>query len=489
MRVSSQPRHRLSKSKRRELQVRRARKARETRRCLLRHYASLPQQAQSFFDTFAAAFGRPTFLRFAILLVATVLTVGSHSVANVLRTAGPLAPGDPSSYHRFFSCRRWSTLGLARRLIGWILDRLVGPGPVLLAGDDTVDEHPGDRVYGKGCHRDAVRSSHRFTAFRWGHKWLVVAVLVPLPFTRRYWALPILIVLCRTEKEDLAHGRRHRTPARRLRQLLLVLRRWFPDRVFLCAADGGYASHELASLAGKHKDKLTYVSRFYANAGLYEPPPVVPPGAKKPKGRPRVKGEKRDTPAQVLAKTEQRSRCTLAWYGGGSREAELVSGTGHWYQAGKGLVELRWVYVHDLSGTHRDEYFFSTRVTMSPQEVVETYTKRWNIETTFQEMRAYLGLETTRGWKKETVLRVAPCLFGLYSVVVCLYLLAPAKYRDKPGVQWTGKQDVTFSDAIAAVRKWLWVEWVFRLAGGQDSFAKLPEGFQDLILNGLAPAA
>jgi hypothetical protein len=439
-------------------------------------------------DTFAPAFRRPSFLRFAILLAATLLTVGSRTVSNVLRTAGLLAPGDPSSYHRFFSCRRWSTTGLARRLAGWVFDRLVGPGPVLLAADDTVAEHPGDNVYGKGCHRDAVRSSHHFTAFRWGHKWLVLAVLVPLPFTRRRWALPVLIVPCRGEKADQQAGRRHKTPAQFLRQLLLVLRRWFPDRVFTATADGGYATHELARLAARHQERLSYVSRFYPDAGLYAPPPPVPPGAKKPNGRPRVKGDQLDTPEQVVAKAGQRSRCLVSWYGGGTREVEVVSGTGHWYQSGKGLAEVRWVYVHDRAGTHRDEYFFSTRLAMSPKEVIETYTRRWNIETTFQEMRSYLGLETTRGWKKETVLRVAPCLFGLYSVVACLYLLTPEKYRQKPGVQWAGKRDVTFSDAITAVREWLWVEWVFAGAGQREGFEKLPPAFQDVILNGLAPA-
>ena len=168
---------------------------------------------------------------------------------------------------------------------------------------------------------------------------------------------------------------------------------------------------------------------------------------------------------------------------------EVVTGTGHWYQPGRGLVLVRWVYCQDVQGTHRDEYFFSTDTGLTAQEIIATYTRRWNVETTFQEMRSYMGLETTRGWKKETVLRAAPCLFGLYSVVVCLYFIAPPKYRDKPGVQWAGKQDLTFSDALRCVRKWLWVEWVFAAAGQEQAFENLPEGFQELLLNGLAPAA
>jgi hypothetical protein len=489
---SSQQRRRLSRNKRRALRVRQARKARETRLHLQRHYANLPQDARSFFEHFSPVFRRPTFLRFAILLVAALLTVGRRTVTNVLRTVGLLAPGEPSSYHRFFSCRRWSLLGLGRRLAGWILDRLVPPGPVQLAADDTVDEHPGDKVYGKGCHRDAVRSSHNYTAFRWGHKWLVVFVLVSVPWATRQWALPIFVILLHSEKEDKKHKRRHQTPAQRLLQALLVLRRWFPDRDFVLAADGGFASHELTSGVVRLAKKTTYVSRFYAKAALYDPPPVVvlkPNGKRPTAGRSRVKGAKQDTPEQVVAKTKDRLRLKVSWYGGEDRQVEVVTATGHWYKAGQGLVLVRWVFVHDLSGTHRDEYFYSTNESQTAKQILETYTRRWNVETTFQEMRSYLGLETTRGWTKQTVLRAAPCLFGLYSVVVCMYLLTPTKYRAKGGVRWTGKQAATFSDAISAVRQWLWVEWVFASAGQQQTFANLPEDFQELLLNGLAPAA
>jgi DDE superfamily endonuclease len=492
MPASSRNHRRLSKSKQRQLRQRQARKARQTRAQLRRHFDSLPDHARSFFDSCADAFRRPTFLRFALLTLAAILTVGGHTVANLLRTAGCLAPGDPSAYHRFFSARRWSLTALARRLAGWVLHHLVPDGPVYLAADDTVDEHPGDKVFGKGCHRDAVRSSHSYTAFRWGHKWLVVFVLVRVPGASRLWALPVFVILCHSEKEDKKHGRRHQTPAQRLLQAVLVLRRWFPDREFILAADGGFASHELTSRVVRLAKKTTYVSRFYAKAGLYDPPPavVLKPNGKRPTaGRSRVKGDKQDTPEQVVAKTKKRTPLVVSWYGGEERQVEVVSATGHWYKAGQGLVLLRWVYVHDLSGTHRDEYFHSTDVAMTAKRIIETYTRRWNAETTFQEMRSYVGLETTRGWKKETVLRAAPCLFGLYSVVVCLYLLTPAKYRRKAGVRWTGKQNLTFSDALTCVRKWLWVEWVFASAGQKQAFENLPEDFQEQLLNGLAPAA
>jgi hypothetical protein len=462
---------------------RQTRKARAARRKLQHLHRQLPQPACSLFDALAGAFTGPTFLRFVVLALATILTVGQRTVCNLLRTLGALAPGHPSSYHRFFSKRRWSCWRLARSLTGWVLDHLVPSGRVLLAGDDTVDEHPGERVFGKGCHRDPVRSTHSYTAFRWGHKWVVLTVLVRFPFTRRLWALPVLVALYRSKQDNAKAGRRHKTPARLLRQLCCLLLRWFRQRQFVLTGDGNYGSHELARFASRRRGRLVLVSKFYPNAGLYEPPP--PYGGHY---RPRVKGNKLPTPQEVVA-AARRSKRNVAWYGGGRRDVATVSGTGQWYKAGQGLVAVRWVFVHDLTGTHRDEYFFTTEVGMTAQEVIETYVGRWNEETTFEEMRSYLGLETTRGWKEKTVLRAAPCLFGLYTLVAGLYSQLPRRYARVRAVDWPGKQDVTFSDAITAVRRWLWRQWVFAIPGYRGAFEKLARPFRSLLLHALAPAA
>jgi DDE superfamily endonuclease len=486
--ISKPRRRRLSKTQRRQRRQQQVRKDRAVRRQLRQLHRQLPCKARGLLDTLGQAFTGPTALRFLLVLCAALLTAGNHTILNALRTLGPLVPGAPSSYHRVFSHRRWSSWRLAKLLAGWVLHHLLPEGPVLLAGDDTVDEHRGRRVYGKGCHRDPVRSTHTYTAFRWGHTWVVLAVLVRFPFTRRLWALPVLVALYCSEEENRRRGRRHKTPPELLGQLLRVLLRWFPQRHFVGAADGNFATPALARLAARHAPRLTYLSHFYANANLYEPPPPSKPG-RKGQGRPRKKGPKLPAPRDVVKQTRQRRRLNVAWYGGGRRDVEVVTGTGQWYEAGTALVAVLWVWVHDCTGTHRDEYFFTTDVRWTAAQVIETYTGRWNIETTFAEMRAYLGLETTRGWTEQTVLRVAPCLFGLYTVVAALYAPLPARWTRGIGIAWPGKQDVTFSDAITAVRRWLWVEWVFAIPGHRTTFAKLNRPFQQLLLAGLAPAA
>lgn len=449
---------------------------------------SIPKAAEPLIREFADAFTRPTYPRFVILLLGAILTTGRRTINNLLRTVQALAPGHPSSYHRVLSRRRWSSWRLAQALAGYILRHWIPEGAVNLCGDDTVDEHRGKKVYGKACHRDAVRSTHSFTAYRWGHQWAVLAILVKFPFAKRLWALPVLVALYRSKEWNRKHGCRHKTPSELMRQLLAVMIRWFPQRKFVFAGDGGYGTHELARFAHRHRLHLTLVSRFYPDANLYAPPPTV---RGKRNGRPRKKGRKLPAPQEIVKsrRAGTRSRLTVAWYGGGTRRIEVVSDVGHWFKNGEGLVPVRWVFVHDLSGTHRDEYFFTTDVAMTPKTIVETFTGRWSIETTFQEMRAYLGLETTRGWSETTVLRAAPCLFGLFSVVALLYARLPAKQTRTDFLAWPGKIDRTFSDAMTAVRRWLWVNWVFATPRHHDTFAKLSGPTRAVLLYALAPAA
>jgi hypothetical protein len=437
-------------------------------------------------STFQPTFSTPTYHRLLVLMLGAILTTGRQTITNIIRTVCPYTKGHLSSYHRVFSQRRWSPWALARLLITFLLAHVVPPGPVLLAGDDTVAERPGPKVFGKGRHRDGVRSTHSYTAYRWGHKWVVVSVLVKLPFAVRPWALPVLVALYRDPEWDQAHGTRHKTPAHLARLLLARVVRWFPERQFIFVGDTGYGTSETARFCGKHHTHLTLVSKFYGDAALYEPPP---PRTHSTMGRPRVKGQKLASPQEVVANTAKRTNLMVAWYGGTTRDIEVVTGTGHWYRIGEALVEVRWVYVHDGTGTHRDEYFLTTDITMRPQQIVECYTQRWSIETTFQEGREDLKLESTKGYGQPTVLRLTPCLFGLYTVVVLLYLQLPRPSRTLRAVFWRGKSTVTFSDMMTCVRRALWEQWCFQTQADSQEFSKLSPSLQETILYALAPAA
>jgi len=443
----------------------------------------LPPEAHPLANAPVFTFTAPTYQRFSALLVGALLTTGRRTVANVWRTLRHLAPGHRTSYQRVFSRAPWSGVALGCALARFLLRHVVPEGAITLVGDDTVDGHKGKHVHGKARHRDPVRSTHSYTTWRYGHRWVVLAVLVKFPFATRPRALPILVDLYRSEEDNRKHNRPHRTPARLMCRLLRLLLIRFPDRTFVFVGDSGYGTHAVARLCHRHRDRLSLVSKLHPDANLFAPPPPYAG-----RGRPRIKGARLPKPRQVAATTPILIEMTVSWYGGGKRRVGTVSRAGHWYKAGRGLVPLRWAFVRDLTGTHREEYSFTTDTNLAPAQVITRYASRWNIETTFQEARCCLGLESTRGWCAKTVPRAGPCLLGLYTVVALLFAAMPESKRTG-SVSWPGKAGVTFSDALCAVRRWLWAEAVLPQAGNATALKKLPEPIRELLLTTLAPAA
>jgi hypothetical protein len=193
----------------------------------------LPAEAQPLLEALSPVFTQPTLHRFVTLLGSAILTTGRRTVANLVRTAAPLTRGHRTTYQRVLSSAEWSALQLACQLARVVLALIPADQAVTLVGDDTVDGHPGRLVYGKARHRDPVRSSHGYTAWRYGHKWVVLAVLVRFPWADRPWALPVLVDLYRSEEDDRKRHRPHRTPAQIMTTLLRVLLLGFPGRRFV----------------------------------------------------------------------------------------------------------------------------------------------------------------------------------------------------------------------------------------------------------------
>jgi hypothetical protein len=446
---------------------------------------TIPSAAQSLFMSFSIGFTRPTFERIVPLAIGAILAMGRRTVTAILWTMRGLVAGHPSTYHRVLSRAVWSLWPVGKVVAAAILRQIPLDEPVLVPMDDTTAQHRGKRVYGKGCHHDAVRSTHNHVVFRWGHRWVVLAISVKFPFTSRCWALPVLAALYRPEPLNHAEGRRHKTAPHLARQLMAVLIHWFPERKFVFLGDGGYASHDLAKFCYRHRRHATLVSRFHRDANLYAPAPKQ----RNRMGRPRVKGRKLPSPQQVVAH-RQLTPATVSWYGGQDRRVQLTSGTGHWYKTAAGVVPIRWVFVRDMQGTHRDEYFYTTDTSLSGKQIASWFTARWPIETTFQEVRAHMGFETPRQYVAKSVLRTAPCLLGLFSVVCLIFAEHTRLHRIRVRqTQWYIKAEPTFSDAIATVRRLFWKRTVFEKASYHKGFEKLPPKFRNLLLDYLSHAA
>ena len=174
----------------------------------------------------------------------------------------------------------------------------------------------------------------------------------------------------------------------------------------------------------------------------------------------------------------------MNWYGGSTRRVELHSDTGQWCKSGQGLAPVRWVHVRDLEGTHRDDWGYSTDPTLSPAQIVSFFTGRWPIETTFQEVRRHLGFETTRQRSEKSVLRAAPCLPGLFSVVCLIYADHTRRAKALPHrTPWCAKLEPTFSDALATVRRLFWEQTVFQQSRVHGGFQKLPPLLRRTLLD------
>lgn len=454
---------------------------------------SLPQEAK-FLERFEPVFGGPTYQRMLVLCIGAIVASGRRTVSRVLWAVRSLADGHPSSYHRVFSRSPWSILLAARVLAALVLEWVPLDQPVMLVVDDTTEQHRGKHVYGKGCHRDAVRSSGSHTVHLFGLKWVVLAVNVKFCFASRPWALPVLVAPYRPQELDQKEGKRHKTPIQLARGLVCLMLRWFPDRRFILLGDGGYASHELACFChrrcrrlGKPK-RLVLVSRFGPKAQLHQPPP---PRRKGQRGRPARKGPKLAAPKDAAAALP-RTPATVAWYGAGQRDIEFVSDTGLWYtHRGGKLVMVRWVFVHDPKDPMHDEYFYSSDSDMDPRQIIGLYTARWPIEVTFQELKQRLGLGSTRQYTRRSVLRAAPCLMALFSIVSLIFA---AHARTHPSAriprQTTyDKQQVSFCDALACVRRLLWDKTILEHAIGTRAFRKLPPKLAGTLLGYLADVA
>jgi hypothetical protein len=447
----------------------------------------VPRDFKPLLDDLSLAVARPqTARRLILFFAAAILVVGNRTVSAVLRLLSLVESVNPSTYHRLLSHRRWPAKELAKLIAHYAIKRFAPDGFIKVVGDETVDGHRGKKVYGKARHRDAVRSSHSHTVFRYGHKWIVLAILIEHPYTRRPFALPVLVALYRDKNTCTVERRRHKTATEIMRGLLVVIMQWFPERKFIFAGDNAYGTHAMARFAARHAGRLTLVSKIVVDANLFAPPVKRRAGTN---GRPPVKGRSLPSPQDVAKSGKGGRKMRVRWYGGGWRNVKVYTGVGCWYKSGKGIASIRWTYVLDLDGTHREECFFSTDTSMTPEAIIEMYGGRWNIETTFQEMREHFGLETTRGWGRGTVLRMAPCLFLLYTMVVLFYDTIPSSSTHFRKRKWVGKESVTLSDMIISVRQYLSVRWVFAQVPGGGAVQKLPPPIRKLIDFGLTQAA
>src|SRR5512134_4202363 len=195
--------------------------------------------------TFAPVFVQQRTWRHAeVLLIGAILAPGKRTVTSLLRIAGLSRERRFTNYHRVLNRAAWDARAAARLLLGLLIAAFAPSGPVLLGIDDTIERRRGKRIAAKGIYRDPERSSKGHFVKASGLRWLSLMLLVPIPWAGRTWALPVLTALAPSERHDTERGRRHKTLTDWARQLLLVVRRWWPQRAIVAVADSTYAALE-----------------------------------------------------------------------------------------------------------------------------------------------------------------------------------------------------------------------------------------------------
>ena len=439
---------------------------------------------------FAPIFQVRAWRKAQVLLVGTILTPGRRTVAAALRVMGLSGDRNYARYHQVLSRASWSTLAASQILLRLLLEHLDrGSGPLVFGIDETLERRWGPRISARGIYHDAVRSSRSHVVKTSGLRWVSMMWLGHVPWAGRYWALPFLTVLAPSERFHRQRGRRHKKVTDWARQMILQVRRWLPHRALVVVGDGSYAVLRLLHVCQSLCEPVTMITRLRLDAALYAPAPPRQPGHL---GRPRLKGARLPTLRQLLDMPSLMWTPTeLAWYGATTRTMELASQTAVWYHSGKPPVPIRWVLVRDPRGELDTQVLLCTDQTVAPAQIAEWFVLRWQLEVTFQQVRAHLGVETQRQWSDRAIARSTPLLLGIFSWVT---LAAHSLQRDQPMIQrtaaWYAKPAPTFIDAIALVRRHLWIaSQGFSMSHPDSDTAKIPAKFHQRLVDAIAYAA
>jgi hypothetical protein len=453
---------------------------------------ALPTAIIGVLRHFEASFSARVWAWAEVLLVGAILAPGQRTVTAALRVMGLADEAQFQNYHRVLSRARWSSRAVSRILLQLLVQTFVpADAPVVVGLDDTIERRRGAKITAKGIYRDPVRSSKGHFVKARGLRWLSMQLLAPIPWAGRVWALPFLTVLAPSERYHQERGQRHKKLTEWGRQMIRQLRRWLPDRTVIVVADSSYAVLELLADAAGLARPVTMITRLRLDAALYDPAPERAPGTK---GRPRLKGARQPTLAARLVNPQTRwERLALPWYSGGIAVREIATGTAVWYHTGLPPVALRWVLIRDPAGRADPQALLCTDQTVRPSQLISWFVWRWQLEVTFHEARAHLGIETQRQWSERAIVRTTPALLGLFSLVT---LLAHQLRRDQPiaaiavrQAAWYAKATPTFVDALALVRRQLWpLEISYRSAASAD-LVQIPRTQLDRFTDTLAFAA
>ena len=415
---------------------------------------TIPSELAPIILTFQPLMLNRTWEHAIVLLLGAILAPGKRTVSSLLRIMGRRQERRFQNYHRVLNRAAWDLRQGSAILLGLLIQTFAPRGRLLFGLDDTIERRWGPKIRARGIYRDPVRSSRSHFVKTSGLRWLSLMLLVRVPWAQRVWALPLLSCLAPSERFYADRKRPPKTLLDWARQQCFQLRRWLPDRDLTLVVDGAFAALEF--LDQLRSVSITCITRLRLDARLYEPPPARRRGHP---GRPSKKGARLPSLKTRLAdgKTRWQTATVPNWYGNTGRRIQFCSGTAIWYKGGLPPAPIRWVLIRDPEGCFDPLALLCTDPKAKPLDIIADYVCRWQLEVTFEEARAHLGLETQCQWSDKAIARSTPILLSLFSLVTLL--ASRLKVRQRIPIlssSWYHKPVPTFSDAIAAVRRHLW---------------------------------
>jgi hypothetical protein len=389
----------------------------------------------------SATMTAPTFASLTTVLTGWIFA-SRRTVTGAILAAGSAADKHSSSYHRLFSAARWSLDAVGLAVFALVAPRL---GDVVLVGvDDTLCRKRGLKMFGVGMHYDPLLSSHGRTVANRGHSWVVVGVIVELPFRPGHvHFLPLLFRLYLNKKSAAKHRRAYRSRPELAVELLKLLCNHDKTRRFHAVADSAYGG---ISVLGRLPANCDLTSRLDHDARLYDAPPAHRPGQC---GRPRKRGERLPTPEAMLE-----SRCrrvSLAIYGR-REQARLADRVARLYAAPERPVRV--VAVEAVKGGRGREAFYSTCHEASAEQVIGWYARRWSVEVAFRDGKQCLGFDEPQGWSRRAVQRTAPVALLLSSLIVLWFAReGHRQWRPLDCPWYASKREPSFADMLVTLRR------------------------------------
>lgn len=395
------------------------------------------------------AFTRPGFRNAWVVFAGWVLTLGTHAVTEALVISDVARRVHHERFHRFFSRGAWQPDHVGRLLFQHILTRVPTDERVVVALDDTLAAKKGPEVWGIGSHLDAVRSTKRFRVFCFGHVWVVLSVVVRVPFASRRWALPVIFRLYRNKKECASKASPYRKKTELAREMVDLLVSWSGTRVLDIVGDSAYCND---TLMRDLDSRVTVIGSIRPDAVLTAPPTRAE--SNKP-GRPRKRGKLLPKPEQIFRDGRRPwSSCMLRLYGRDTL-VHYKTLSAQWYR-GAGTRPGRIVIVRVEQGAVQMRVFFCSDAEREVDAILLTYSWRWALEVCFKDLKQLLGFADSSARKQQAVERIAPFVGYAYTMLVLWFAdgIWSTPLAAPPIRPWyTHRKHASFADVLRAAQR------------------------------------